>query len=293
VPERYVGGLFVDLRGKPSSPPVLYLHGGPGMSCFHFMIWQGERLARTCHVVGLDQRGVLRSAPLSDGARITEQVLVDDCETVRAALGIPQWTVIGHSFGGRVALRYACQHPHRVRAVIFENPCWDWDDTERLRLPAAAAIFDELGEHDQADRCRRLATGPERITDWRETVELVGGLNDHGRYDDLYFHQPAARNAWQDLDLSEFPEELRSRAQVHAEQALDLCMEPVLDLLSGLTVPATLIVGRYDLVTGPVQREAFRKSVRHGQIREFTESGHFVQLEQPDEYAGLIGQLSG
>jgi proline iminopeptidase len=45
MPERYakVGSarLFLDLRGDPADPPVLYLHGGPGMSCYQFMAWQG------------------------------------------------------------------------------------------------------------------------------------------------------------------------------------------------------------------------------------------------------------
>jgi proline iminopeptidase len=290
--ERRVNGLFLDVRGDPTSPPVLYLHGGPGMSCYHFMVWQGDRLAESCYTVGLDQRGVLRSDPLGDGERITDESLVDDCEVVRAALKIPQWTIIGHSFGGRVALYYAYRYPERVRAVIFENPCWDWDDTERLRLPTAATIFDELGEHDKADRCRQLAARPERITDWRETAELVGSLEERGRYDDLYFHQPAARATWERTDLSTFSEEMRSRARAHAEQALDACREPALDLLSGLSVPATLITGRFDLVTGPAQLAAFRESVPHGQVREFAESGHFVQLEQAGEYTELIARLT-
>src|ERR1044071_4787440 len=93
--ERYVevGGtrLFLDLRGDPADPPLLYLHGGPGMSCHDFMMWQGELLSRSCHLIGLDQRGVLRSDPLPEP--LTDDVLVDDCEAVREALDIPQWTV--------------------------------------------------------------------------------------------------------------------------------------------------------------------------------------------------------
>jgi len=265
---------------------MLYLHGGPGASCYGFMVWQGELLSRSCFVVGMDQRGVLRSDPLADGERITEQHLVDDCETVREALEIPRWTVLGHSFGGRIALRYACPHPERVVAVIFENPCWDFDDTERLRLPAAAAIFDEVHDVEKARRCRELAVRRQRFTGWRETVELVGELGD--RYDDLYFHQPWATKRWQDGDTTSFPEALQSRGERHTEQMMDCSMEPMLDQLSGLTMPATLIKGRYDLITGPAQLDAFRP---HGDVHYFAESGHFVQLEEPEAYADLITTL--
>src|ERR1700753_1273881 len=140
--------LFVDVRGDSEAPALLYLHGGPGMSCHDFMVWQGDRLSADLRLVGLDQRGVLRSDELRPGETVTEQDLVDDCELVRQALGIRRWAVLGHSFGGRLALRYAVSHPDQVAAVIFENPAWDVQETERMRLPAAAEIFAELGDLD-------------------------------------------------------------------------------------------------------------------------------------------------
>ncbi|WP_291419470.1 alpha/beta fold hydrolase [Actinophytocola sp.] len=290
MPERYVAvngtTLFLDLRGDPGTPPLLYLHGGPGMSCHEFMAWQGDLIARRRFLVGMDQRGVLRSDPL-DGT-LTEQLLVDDCEAVREALRIPRWTVLGHSFGGRVALRYACAHPGRVDTVIFENPCWDFDDTERRRLPAAAAIFDELGDHGSAQECRRLAARPERITDWRETAPLIGRLVDHDRYDDLYFHQPAARARWQATEAAaRFPDELRARGRAHAEQALDGCAESLVPLLRRLETAAVLIKGGHDLVAGPAQVEAFRP---HGAVLELPDAGHFVQLEEPEAYADAVSR---
>jgi proline iminopeptidase len=219
---------------------------------------------------------------------LTEDVLVDDCEAVRAALGIPQWTVLGHSFGGRVALRYARRHPNRVAAVIFENPCWDFDETESLRLPAAAAIYDELGDPARATRCRALAARPERFTGWRETVELIGRLQLHDRYDDLYFASPLARERWHEIEAAPFPDAQRTRARAHVEQALDGGLEPLLDLLSGLTVPADLIVGRHDLVCGPRQIDAFRSGVLDGRVHEFLQAAHFVVLEEPERFADLV-----
>jgi proline iminopeptidase len=282
--------LFVDTRGAPTNPPLLYLHGGPGMSCHHFMTWQGDLLSRRLFVIGLDQRGVLRSDPLGAGETLTEDMLADDCEAIREALKVPQWTVLGQSFGGRIALRYACRYPDRARAVIFENPGWDLAETERQRLPAAAAIFDELGDHERARRCRSLAAEP---ADLRATLELVGHLVDHDRYDDLYFHQPAARARWRETDATPFPEELVARAGAHVDQVLDGMREPLLALLAGITVPATLIIGGHDLVTGPAQVAAFERLVPHGQVTRFPDAGHFVQLEEPEAYAELVSRIAG
>ena len=280
--------LFLDQRGDPAAPPLLFVHGGPGVSCHGFMTAMGDRLAERLHVVGIDQRGVLRSDALADGAVLTEDLLVDDLEAVRAELGIARWTVLAHSFGGRVALRYARVHPDRVSAVIFENPCWDFDETERLRLPAAAQIYDELGDVEAAARCRALAARPERLTDWRETVALVGRLQLHDRYDDLYYVDRRARARWQEIEAAPFPEELLTRSRAHAEQALDGCLESLLPLLSGLAVPADLIVGRHDRVCGPRQIDAFRAGVLDGRVHEFLQAGHFVVAEEPERFADLV-----
>jgi proline iminopeptidase len=259
------------------------------MSCHEFMTWQGDRLARLLFVIGLDQRGVLRSDPLRQDEILTEDILVDDCEAVREALGIPQWTVLGHSYGGRIALRYATRHPDRVAAVVFESPGWDFAETERLRLPAAAAIFDEVGDRDSARRCRDLiATPPD---DPRDSFELVAGLVAHDRYDDLYVHQPHAMEAWRSREMP-FPDELLARSQAHQEQAIRGLTEPVLPLLAGLTVPATLVVGGRDLVTGPGQVSTFERLVPHGRVVRFPDAGHFVQLEEPDAYAELVTNLA-
>ena len=57
-------GLYADIRGDAGAPPLLFLHGGPGQGCHDFMALQGDLLAASVRLIGLDQRGVDRSAPL-------------------------------------------------------------------------------------------------------------------------------------------------------------------------------------------------------------------------------------
>jgi proline iminopeptidase len=176
--------------------------------------------------------------------------------------------------------------------VIFESPGWDFAETERVRLPVAAAIFDELGDRDNARRCRELAAAPPDDT-W-ESFELVTRLVAHDRYDDLYFHRPEARAAWRESRQSPFPDELHARSQAHQQQAMAGLGEPVLPLLANVTVPATLVVGGHDLVTGPGQVAAFERLVPHGRVVRFPDAAHFVQLEEPEAYAELvIGTVTG
>jgi proline iminopeptidase len=284
------GRLFLDVRGDAGAPPLLYLHGGPGLGCHEFMSWQGDRLSGRLRLIGLDQRGVLRSDPLRPGATLSEGDLVDDCEALREWLGVERWALLGHSFGGRVALRYAHRYPDRVSAVVFENPAWDVTETERLRLPAAAAIFEELGDTDAAAACRAVAAG--RRNDLWESVELVSRLERHGRYHDLYVHQPAAREEFDRMVATNpYPREWRERGNRHGALLMETAdvMVSVLPLLAGLRAPALLVKGMYDLVTGPGQLASFRSAVLHGVVEVFERSGHFVQLEEPERYAEVVG----
>ncbi|WP_157890129.1 hypothetical protein [Paenibacillus sp. DMB5] len=37
--------LYVEIHGDEAAPPLLYLHGGPGESCYEFMLHQSQRLS--------------------------------------------------------------------------------------------------------------------------------------------------------------------------------------------------------------------------------------------------------
>lgn len=67
--------------------------------------------------------------------------------------------------------------------------------------------------------------------------------------------------------------------------------ESLLPALSRLRMPALLIIGKSDRVTAPEQVNAFRSQVPNGRIEVFDHSGHFVQLEQPEEYSALVTAL--
>jgi pimeloyl-ACP methyl ester carboxylesterase len=135
-----VGGtrLFVEDRGDANAPPLLFIHGGPGQGCYDFMRSVGDLLARRLRIIGVDQRGTLRSDPLPASRALTVELLIADFEELRRALGVSSWAVLGHSAGGHSALRYVTGHAGSVSAAIFDCPCWDADLTERHRLPEVA-----------------------------------------------------------------------------------------------------------------------------------------------------------
>jgi proline iminopeptidase len=277
--------VYVDDRGPADAPALLYVHGGPGMSCWDFMHEQGDRLARGLRVVGVDQRGLLRSGPIGPAPLTTER-LVADYEAVREALGLTRWALLGHSAGGAVALDYAVAHPDRAAAVVFDCPCWDCDSTDRTRLPVVADLLERHGHLDEAARCRELASTSRRLTAEDRTFVPMQALGEH--YQDLFFANDDARDAFGAArDAAGFGDESWARGASHAPLLADMYVDR-LPLLRKLTVPAMVVHGRDDLVVTSQMLDAFRLAVPDGTVHVFEGSAHFACHEEPEAYADVV-----
>lgn len=281
------GEVFVDVRGSACAPPLLYAHGGPGQSCYDFMAAQGDRLAERLRVVGVDQRGVLRSSDLPADRPLTVELLIEDFEAVRVALGLDAWTVLGHSAGGGYALDYALACPDSVSAVVFDCPCWDADLTDRYRLPVAARRLRALGKDEAAARCEAFAAQPERLTGADETYRVMQQLGND--YMQLFFHDLAAAETYgQVLEGSGFEEEDWRRGLSHLPLVNDM-YRPRLEALDRLGQPALLLHGVDDLVVPPAAVERFEHGTGSDRsVHTFERSGHFAYLEEPEEYARVV-----
>jgi proline iminopeptidase len=95
------------------------LHGGPGMyhdELFPFF----QDFAKSHKVIFYDQRGNGKS-PLKviDSTTFTVELMVEDLEELRKAFEIDQLNIIGHSWGGLLAMYYAVKYPDHVKRLIL------------------------------------------------------------------------------------------------------------------------------------------------------------------------------
>jgi len=169
------GPLAADEAGDAAAPLVALVHGtmdrGAGM------LKLSRRLDGSCRVLRYDRRGYGRSAPHPGPFDIEHQV----ADLVALLDGRPA-VLVGHSFGGNVALATADRHPGLVRGVVvYETPLsWEpwWPGTtaggaavSAATDPAAAAegfmrrlIGDERWEGlPERTRATRRAEGPAMV----------------------------------------------------------------------------------------------------------------------------------
>ncbi|MBL9214535.1 MAG: alpha/beta fold hydrolase [Opitutaceae bacterium] len=102
----------VDLGGA-GRPPLLVLHGLLGS----VRNWQttGRDLAAGYHVFALDARNHGRSPHAPE---MTYAAMAADLLGWMDARGLARATLVGHSMGGKTAMRLACRHPERVERLV-------------------------------------------------------------------------------------------------------------------------------------------------------------------------------
>ncbi|WP_432885956.1 alpha/beta fold hydrolase [Kribbella sp. CA-245084] len=272
--------LYVDQRGPEDAPPLLFIHGGPGAGSYDFLAFQGDRLGRRFRLIAVDQRGVQQSDPLT--GPVSEQDLIADFEALREKLGVEQWSILGHSYGGRLALRYAIAHPDAVTKVVFENPGWDMVLASDTLLRAALPLLPGV-------EAPPPHTGPATKAMWDERIAVLAQLGD--RRMEIYTG-PDARDLQLPAD-TEISDEYHSRSGHFHDQITRSASfgEPVLQYFAQLIPPALLIKGEYDPATSQQEIELFRSDVPNGTYYYAAGTGHFTHAEQPDLYAELVTEF--
>ena len=108
------GGPLIAGRRAGSGPPVLLLHGGPGLG-FDYLRDLADELAEENDVAWYQQRGL---EPSSTEGPYTVAADVADARRVLAALGWEKAYVVGHSWGGHLAIHVAEAMPECVLGVL-------------------------------------------------------------------------------------------------------------------------------------------------------------------------------
>jgi proline iminopeptidase len=149
-----VDGGHVHAWQSGSGPPVLLLHGGPGLSDYTFTL--EPELLGSYEVVRFQQRGLspsTRQGPFDVERHMSDAIAVLD------ALGIGRVCVVGSSWGGHLAMHLVVQHPTRFSGLVPVDPLGavgDGGEADFNRIlsqrisPEAAARSGELDQRAMA-----------------------------------------------------------------------------------------------------------------------------------------------
>lgn len=148
--------------GEPATSdrvPLLVLHGGPGLP--HDYLEDLSRLADGGRaVIFYDQIGCGKSDHPDDDALWTMATFVEEVAAVRDALGLERVHLLGHSWGGWLALEYALDRPSGLASLVLASSCASLPafaaETRKLKDSLPAKVSEVIDRHEAGGNHGRL-----------------------------------------------------------------------------------------------------------------------------------------
>jgi proline iminopeptidase len=265
---------------------LLLLHGGPGATHEYFECFDSFLPAEGIEYIYYDQLGSGNSDKPADHSLWTIERFVDEVEQVRKALDLDasNFCLLGHSWGGVLAIEYALRHQENLKCLIISNmmasiPAYN-DYATRVLMPA-------LDQNNLAEVKALEAAG--KTDDPRYMQILVP----------MFYEQHVLR-----LPSDQWPEPV-NRAFSHINNDLYTLMQGPSELgasgrlerwdrfadLSHITAPTLVIGARYDTMD-PAHMEAMAKRMPKGRFLFLPEGSHLAMYDDQDRYfRGLLAFL--
>ena len=256
--------LFVDVVGQ--GPPLLLMHGGPGLD--HVSLTPFRQLADRHTVVFYDHRcnGRSTGAPVTS---MTWENLTADADALREELGFEQWAVLGHSFGGHVALEYALRYPARVSRLVLLDTAGDarWSQEHAAEVLAGRGFSPKTVA--VARRFYSGRTAPKHFV--RSALRLMPAY-DH-RFSLLRLGREMLEAGWR---VKTRPEALVFGGQMMRGWS-------VMDRLGEIQIPTLVLAGHDDFLFPPESQALLAAGIPNARLRIIERAGHNPQSERPAE----------
>ena len=249
--------------GPADAPPVVLLHGVTG----HARVWDhlAERLLPGRRVLALDQRGHGDSDPApDDDYRVG--TMADDVAAFAGSLRLERFALVGHSMGGRIAIKYAADHAARLDRLVIVDIGPD------INLAGLRRVRD------------MMAKSPERIESEEWAVEYIRRANPLQNVDMLRERVRHGLKRLPDGELTwKYAKGLRDLMREGRGDAVDL-WEP----LPRIPCPTLIVRGAASDILAPDVAKTMVERLPDGRLVEIEGAGHTVPADRPDE---LVRQI--
>jgi len=263
------------------SETVLCLNGGPGLPCDYLREAHSCLVDKGYRVVAFDQLGTGASDRPDDTALWTIGRYVEETETVRKALSLGKVHMLGHSWGGWLAIDYALTYPENLQTLILEDTVAD--------MPHLILELERL----------RAALGPETVAMMQK--HEAQGTYDHPEYQAAvtilnYRHVcrlpewPApVRRSLDDWNMGPYGTMQGPNEFLYIGNLKDWNRIPD---LPRVTVPTLITTGEHDELT-PACALRMKLALPNAELKVFANASHMPFYENPgDYYPALLDFLS-
>jgi pimeloyl-ACP methyl ester carboxylesterase len=255
--------------------PLLLMHGGPGLD--HWSLRPFQQLADRFTLIFYDHRcnGRSTGAPVES---MTWDNLTADADALRQELGFEQWAVLGHSFGGHVALEYALRYPDGLSHLVLLDTGGDshWSQQNAADLMAKRGFSPK-----KVELVHRWFNGEFTPREFFPIFMQIGGAYSHGPFLWVMI-EDLIRGGWRSKP--------RPETLIFAGRQL-IKGWTVMNRLAEIKVPTLVIAGRDDFVFPPECQEELAAGIPGARLRIIEGAGHNPHDEQRAEVMEAVGEF--
>ena len=272
------GQVWYKVVGSGESVPLLTLHGGPGGG--HDYLEPLNALASERPVVFFDQLGCGKSDTPDDVSLWRIDRFVDEVTAVRDALGLDRIHLLGHSWGGWLAIEYMLGAPSGVVSLTLASTS--------ASIPQfvyeAGKLISEL-PREMAETMRRL----EAEGDF-ENPEFEAGMME------FYKRHLCRLDPWPDplmrcienLDGNIVYETMNGPTEFTVIGNMKDWSR--IEKLGEIVAPTLITCGQYDELT-PACSRTLRQGIMNSRMHVFERSAHMAHLEETESYLQILSEF--
>jgi proline iminopeptidase len=261
--------LFYTIVG--TGEPIVVVHGGPGLD-HTYLLPQMNSLAVGHELIYYDQRASGKSTGTVDSASITPNQFVEDLEGLRKALGFDKMNLLGHSWGGLLAMEYAIKYPQHMKSLVLVSSMGATSDCMGPFLKTRI----ERTTHEDSVSTAALQTSPGFTARYPETMSKYMRILFKTYFFDRRFADSLSIQFNQNTASNLFP--------IFGLMGKCFAKYDLYKQLAGIQCPTLIIQGDYD----PFPAEFGRKIAQHIKNSRFLlieHCGHFPYIERQQEFA--------
>lgn len=268
-----INGTEIYYKRMGDGEPLVVIHGGPVLD-HSYLLPHLKPLADQHELIFFDQRLSGRSSADVDSSEVTLKNMIEDIEELRKALNLGKIHILGHSWGGLLAMKYAIAYPDNMRKLALSNP-----------MPASA----ELWQQEQIELSKRTTAAD------RKARQKVLSSEDYKANDPKAIEKRlllSFENQFHDstfVDSLDFyiPDDYKERNRKFGYLMTDLRKYDLHSQLSELQVPTLVIYGS-DEPAADLSGKKLDKIMPDSKLKIIEGSGHFPFIEKPDSFLSNI-----
>jgi proline iminopeptidase len=260
--------LYYEISGI--GQPCVYLHGGPGYWSKSFQHVTHDLLESNLKMVYFDQRGCGRSQH-SPTQEYSLTRLVDDLEELRQFLGLNKWYLMGHSFGGILAVNYAYKYPERTKGIILTNATLNMVDSFEHQIRKGSELLGLSESELQRDHLDAFMNN---------FYSILSMLIEKELYFKLQFVDLSNKNIVDKIDEKCATDPKFQRFVFSSTEYF----QDFTVLTQKIKVPALIIAGEFDDAVGPVHQK-FKFS---NQKIHLIKTAHHPYIENQQEFKNAV-----